>query len=44
MNPAPATDGAFARGLEPAWCANYVGLPFKSLGRTRAGSNTGREG
>ena len=37
MNPAIATDGAFARGIEPAWCADYVGLPFKSLGRTRAG-------
>lgn len=23
--------------LQPAWCANYIGLPFKSLGRTRAG-------
>lgn len=28
---------AFERGEEPAWCANYIGLPFRSLGRTRAG-------
>jgi cell wall-associated NlpC family hydrolase len=37
MNAAIESISAFDRGQEPTWCANYIGLPFKSLGRTRAG-------